>query len=1184
MSTTIESLELEIQSNSKSAVAGIDALTQSLTKLRDATKGGLGLKSIAKGMQSINDVDLSDAEQNIESLVDAISPLTKLSKSNLSSFITPLKNLPKVFTELNGVDMGAFAEKIQEVATAVKPLADEMQKVANGFSAMPTKIQKLLKETDKLPESNKKASASFTDLYHKISLAAKGIANFSKKIWSSIEKSNDYIENLNLFSVAMGKNADEAMRFAENVSDAMGIDTSEWIRAQGVFMTLATGFGVASDRATTMSRNLTQLGYDLSSFYNISTSDAMDKLKSGLAGELEPLRAIGYDLSQAKLEAIALELGISKSVSAMTQAEKAQLRYYAIMTQVTVAQGDMARTLDDPANQLRVLKAQMNMAAREIGNIFIPALNAILPYAIAVAKVMRTIASNIAGLFGFELPEVDYSGVEVMGNTAEDTSDALDDAVDSAKKLKTYMLGFDELNVINPSSEDDTLGGLIDELDFKLPEYDFLKELADSKVAEIVEDMKEWLGLTVDIDTWGEFFETRMGRILKLVGLIGAEIAAWKVTQTFIDIIKLITTLLSNPTYAIAIGIALTITGFAITLDGLESTVREGLDAFNFAEIIGGTIFSASTSAFLGAKLVKWIVTAFSGSGVATAIVGAAIKMFGQTTGPITAGAVTATGGIVAAAITAVVLGIPTYFVGIYDACMKGLDWLSGLLIAAGSTLAGAGIGAIIAGPVGAGIGALIGLAVGLITDLVILIVQNWEQICSWFSSVVSWIDMNVVQPIGNFFKGLWESIATFFVNLWNDIVAIWNTVATWFNDTITTPIVNFFHGLWISVSGFFVNLWNDIVGVWSTVANWFNTVVIQPIASFFEGLVLRLGQFFEGCWIIIQAVWFIASTWFNETVVIPIANWFKWLWESVSGFFVQLWADIVAIWNIVANWFNESVATPVVGFFRWVWTSVSNFFVQLWTDIKNVWKSVATWFDTSVVTPVVSFFRGAWTSIAGFFTSLWNGIVETWKGVSTWFDETIAKPIEKVFKDCCAAISGFFSSMWLGIRQGVANAMNGVIGAIEGAINWVIDGINNLIGGFSKIVQWAADVLGQNWGGITLVQKVKFARVSVPTYAEGGFPEQGQMFIAREAGAEMVGNIGRRTAVANNDQIVAGIAGGVSQANEEQNILLREQNSLLRAILEKDSGVYLDGKNLTNSVEKYQRERGRVLISGGVI
>ena len=104
----------------------------------------------------------------------------------------------------------------------------------------------------------------------------------------------------------------------------------------------------------------------------------------------------------------------------------------------------------------------------------------------------------------------------------------------------------------------------------------------------------------------------------------------------------------------------------------------------------------------------------------------------------------------------------------------------------------------------------------------------------------------------------------------------------------------------------------------------------------------------------------------------------------------------------------------------------------------------------------------------------------------------------------------------------------------------------------------------------------------TIPMYAEGGFPQQGQIFIAREAGAEMVGNIGNRAAVANNDQIVAGIANGVAEANTEQNALLREQNSLLRALLEKDDGVRLDGRTLTKSVERYQRERGRVLVTGG--
>ena len=1073
MSTTIETLELEIVENSKSAVSGIDALTESLGKLRNATKN-LGLKGVA------NDV--------------------------------------------------------------------------GGISNAMTKVK----------DSNNKVSKSFTDLYHQIKVGANAIAFFGKKIWSAIEKSNDYVESVNLFTVSLGKYASEAKEYAEMVSEAMGIDPGEWMETQGIFMTLSTGFGVASDRAYTMSKNLTQLGYDLSSFFNIDTEDAMQKLQSGLSGELEPLRRIGYDLSQAKLEATALELGINKSVSAMTQAEKAQLRYYAIMTQVTTAQGDMARTLESPANQLRVLKAQFNMAAREIGNIFIPALNAILPYLIAATKVIRILASNIASLFGYEMPEVDYSGVAAMGNASTETSTALEDATESAKKLKSYMLGFDELNVINPnegsaSDVDDPLSGF----DFELPEYDFLAGLAESKINTIVEDMKEWLGLTEDIDTWSELLDTRLGHILTYVGLIGAGIALWKVTKTFIDSIAAINLLLSTPSYAIAISVILTITGVVMTLKGMKSAIKDGLDGFNFAEIVGGSLLTAASAALLGAKIVTWI-----GKIASTKVVFAMAEL-GKKLGYTTSAGM---GAGLAFGVTAIIAGIGMMFVGIYDAVTKGIDWLSSLLIAGGATLIGAGIGAFF-GPLGILIGAAIGLAVGLITDLVILIVQKWDEISAWFGKVASWFNENVIQPISGVFSSLWK-----------DIVAIWDKVGTWFSENVITPTVNFFKGLWESVLGFFSDLWKDIKGIWKLVSTWFDEKVIQPIVDFFAPIVDWISDFFEGCWIIIQAVWLLASTWFDENVIQPIVEFFKGLYEDVSEFFVNLWDDIVLLWNTVSTWFNESVIVPVVEFFKGLYEDVSEFFTQLWTDITLLWKDVSTWFNENVVTPVVDFFKGVWTSVSGFFSSLWEDIKEVWKDVCTWFDDTIITPVKTAFEKACGAIEGFFTSLWLSIRQGVANAMNGVIGGIESAINWVIGGINGLIGGFDKIVQWAADIIGEDWGGMTLVKEVSFQRITVPQYANGGFPEQGQMFIAREAGAEMVGNIGRRTAVANNDQIVASISGGVAEANEEQNALLREQNSLLRAILEKDSGVYLDGKNLTNSVEKYQHERGRVLITGGVI
>ena len=1015
MSTTIESLELEISSNSTKAVSGIDALTQSLTKLKQATSGASGLKSVSQ----------------------------------------------------------------------------EVKNLGNSFKQASSKMREFTQSLKQASKANKDGGSSFTDFYHKMKVGINTIKRVGSAIYSAVEKSMDYTENMNLFSVSMGEYANEAYAYAEKVSDAMGIDTSEWIRAQGVFMTLATGFGVAGDRANTMSKNLTQLGYDLASFYNLSTDDAMQKLQSGLSGELEPLRRLGYDLSQAKLEATALELGIDKSVSAMTQAEKAQLRYYAIMTQVTQTHGDMARTLEDPANQMRVFKAQCSMAAREIGNVFIPALNAILPYAIAVAKIIGMLAKSIAGLFGYEDTGVKES-VDSVVNGTDSVTENLQDAQDEAKKLKSYLMGIDELNVINPNTDSET-EDLSGTLDFALPEYDFMAGLIESKVNTIVEEMKEWLGITDDIDTWAELFDTRLGDILETVGLIGAGIALWKVTTTFSSMITALTALLANPVYAIAISVFLTIAGIIIAKNGIEDAIKNGLDGFNFGEILAGSLLTAGGAAIFGSKLAVWINKVFTGSAVDMAITKFGIKIGASTY----AGA----GAALAAGVAVIIAGIGLMFVGIYDAIKEKLDWLNGTVTALGATLIGAGIGFLIGGPIGALIGAAIGLVVGLITDLVIWIVQNWEEVSAWLKGVGEW------------FKGLWQSVC------------------------------DWFKGLWESISGFFVGLWEGIKGVWNTVAKWFDTKVIKPIINFFAPIVEIISQFFEGCWLIIRAVWLVVSTWFDENVIQPVVGFFKGLWESVSGFFTQLWADICLVWGTVSTWFNNTVVTPVVGFFKGVWTSVSSFFVALWEDIKAVWAVV-----------------------------------------STWFEDTIITPVKTAFETACAAIGEFFSKLWLGIRQGVASAMNAVIGGIESALNWVIGGINKFLSGFDTIVQWAADVLGEDWGGMTLVKEVKFDRIPVPTFATGGFPEQGQMFIAREAGAEMVGNIGRRTAVANNDQIVSGIAGGVAEANEEQNTLLREQNSLLRAILEKDSGVYLDGKNLANSVEKYQRERGRVLITGGVV
>lgn len=329
-----------------------------------------------------------------------------------------------------------------------------------------------------------------------------GIRMLRSELSKAITESNDYQEDLNLFTASMGQYAKEAQEYAENVGEVMGIDPAKWMRNQGVFNTLLTGFGSVSDRAYLMSKNLTQLGYDISSFFNISVEDAMQKLQSGISGELEPLRRLGYDLSQAKLEQTALTLGIEKSVSAMTQAEKAELRYYAIMTQVTTAQGDMARSLEAPANQLRIFQAQLTQASRAIGNIFIPLLQKILPVAIAVLRVVRELADAIAKLFGFKLTEIDYSGVGNLASGAEDAASGLDDATSAAKALKKSVMGFDELNILNGNTSSGSgsagapSGG---GFDFELPEYDFLGDAVSKQIDDITQKLKGILKMAVDI-------------------------------------------------------------------------------------------------------------------------------------------------------------------------------------------------------------------------------------------------------------------------------------------------------------------------------------------------------------------------------------------------------------------------------------------------------------------------------------------------------------------------------------------------------------------------------------------------------------------------------------------------------------------------------------------------------------
>lgn len=556
MSTqTIDKLQIEITMNSDKVKKSLDKLAQSFETLenvvskgknmsrftRDLEKAttalnaldGKGISSVSKLASALN--NLSRASENFKQVTGLSDMMTQLASSlsvfngmqlpDLSKIINPMAKLPEIMEKVDSEMITKFTENIIKMVQELSPYSKELSELASIAAEMAKSdnFSKIIKD------SAVDNARSYEQYLGKIKTGLKSVARFmlgsfvsQRALSSFVDESTKYVEDLNLFNVALRQYSAEAKEYANTVSEIMGIDPAVWMRNQGVFMTLATGFGIAGDRAYTMSTNLTQLAYDLSSLFNIDIDTSMQKLQSGLTGEIKGLRRLGFDLSDAKLKSIALSLGIDKVYTSMTQAEKAQLRYYALLTQVSSAQGDMSRTLNAPANQLRILNAQVTMLTRSIGNIFIPLLNNLLPVAIAFTKVMRELADIIARLVGYELAEVDYSALGDLD--ASGFADDLEDANGSAEKLQRTLFGFDQINKLNGS--DGSGSGIGDDLtssfDFELPTYDFLGDATSSRVDELVTKFRDFLGINKEINDVWDLMDTRIGRIIALAGSLVA--------------------------------------------------------------------------------------------------------------------------------------------------------------------------------------------------------------------------------------------------------------------------------------------------------------------------------------------------------------------------------------------------------------------------------------------------------------------------------------------------------------------------------------------------------------------------------------------------------------------------------------------------------------------------------------
>lgn len=562
LSNQITALDAALSGVTESDVKRISSLASALTQLSSAKMPqisasiGHQLKSIGDAAKNLQGVNLA----RFKDLATALQPLSALTPAHLTSFINQLGKFTQLSKDLEAVDMDKFAATIERLTAAMAPLATEMDKIARGFSAFPQRIQTFIKNNEASTKSVKKAEPTWQKFFETISKGSKksssGLTNFAKQLFSiatikkvwlkatdSLESANEYIEALNLFYVSMGSYAEKAQDYANLVGDSYGVDPGEFMKMQATFMDVSKSFGTASGTAYTMSKALTQLTYDISSLYNLKVDESLNKVRSALVGEIEPIRALGKDLSVANLKLLATELGITANVDAMNQSEKAMLRTISLLRQSNSAMGDMARTLEQPANQFRILKAQLTLLGRAIGDLFLPLVQKTLPYMIAFVKVGQRIVSAFAALAGFELPKFDYADSVIKGN--EGVADSADDAAKSMKKL--YQLSFDELNILGSQNTGASGSGtsaadlakLEAELNrlAKIEDDMFSKNLGET-TDKIAAQIENWLTKGEGIQSWAKDIWDYFSKIKDAAKEIADKLGLWEIPQKIWDFFK----------------------------------------------------------------------------------------------------------------------------------------------------------------------------------------------------------------------------------------------------------------------------------------------------------------------------------------------------------------------------------------------------------------------------------------------------------------------------------------------------------------------------------------------------------------------------------------------------------------------------------------------------------------------
>lgn len=1067
MAAELDSLELRVEGESKGAVSSLDRLESSLSRLKATAKGGAGLTSTVNQIKKLS-AALSGLKgvTSLGNLAKALEPLSAVNKaSGLISTVNALQKIPAITKQLSSSELRKFGLQMQLVAKYMAPLATEMQKISNGFAAFPLRIQKIIQANEGLGKSNAEVATSFQKVQSPMASATAKLAayGYSARLATNflidcVSSVNDYVENINLFQVSMGEFYDEAFAYAQLVNEKLGIDPSQWMRTQGVFQSIATGFGIAEEQAYALSEGLTELSYDLSSLYNEDMETSAQRLQSALAGEIEPIRRLGIAISEASLKEFAMAKGIDKSVESMTEQEKALLRTLKIMEGVgdIGAIGDFARTLESPANALRVLNQQITQLKRSIGSVLIPIIMQVLPYIQAFVELLTDAISALAALVGFTLPTWDandWSASVSAGASA--AADAVSGTADAVKELKNATMGFDELNIISPPEASGSgAGGAGADWAAGLEIPDIWDKEALAEMETKVDELKE-----------------KLKPIFDLAVAIGAAFLAWKI-------------------------------GSAI-FSGLSSLKKVMGKIFNSKLVKGFTTQLAST---LGAMILQFNI---AGGGVSGFL--SVLKMLAAGAAPVVAVIL-----LIASTLKVLIQrwdDIKAAMQNIFEelGIQEKLQALQDKLDELGQKL-------------------------GWVDGF-------WQGLKSTLSSLMDLIGGTVITVIGSLLTGAFNGLIEVLSGL-TDIIS---------------GVLDIFSGL----SEFLVGVFTlDLEKVKSGVSQVGNGIK-QVFSGLWQAVVGGVTEFVNG---VITAISELGGTLLNEKIPEIIQGIKDW-WGSVVDFFTealpQWWEETIAPWFTWEKWaeLGKMALQGLINGLSSIGESIWNWGESLVDKVCEVLgiNSPSTVFEGLGVYAV----QGLQIGMSGitFMSALFDQQLSAMKLSATTFFSEMKLMFDTAMEELNAAIAVMMEQNKANTETITANYQE-MASKSNSAIQSIISSLNSIP------------------RNIRTVHTIVTRRVSggssgddVDGYATGGFPTPGQLFLAREAGPELVGSIGGRTAVANNDQIVQGIAQGVYDA-------------VVKA-MEATAGngqpivVELNGDKVGRSVTNWQQKQGATITKG---